>query len=116
MQCGYFDLTIDSSHVSLPFRYTVTAVPTAQNNIADAKVIGYSFPAFQTAITYLDENNTDVRSSVAADVLSSVMRVYVSWDDDPTTQTLTDVQDTLVATSSGKAQMQVTVLFEQLTN
>lgn len=115
-QYGYFDLTIDSSHVSLPFRYTVTAVSTAQNNIADAKVIGYSFPTFQTAITYLDEEHTEVQSSVATDVTSSVMRVYVTWDDNAATQTLNDVQDTAIATSSEKAQMQVTVLFEQLVN
>ena len=114
--CGYFDLTIDSSNVSLAFGYTVTASVCADSDITDAKIVGYSFPGSSNTITYLNNSTPEVHSSAAASVNSSVIRVYVVWDDDDSTQQLNDVEDTLIATSAGEAKIQVSVLFEQQIN
>ena len=107
-------MVIDSSYVSIPFRYTVTATNANTSDIADIKIVGYSFPGSVDYINYLSGNSTSVQSSVAGNVNSSTIRIYVSWNDDVATQTLNDVQDTAIALSSGKAVVSVSVLFEQL--
>ena len=114
--CGYFDLIIDSSNVSVGFRYTVTAANANTSDIADIKIVGYSFPGSVDYITYLSGSTNTVQSSVAGNVNSSTIRIYVSWNDDSATQTLNDVQDTAIALNSGSAVVSVSVLFEQLQN
>lgn len=113
---GYFDLTFDSSRVSLAYRYTITATVDQNSDITDAKIIGYSFPGQQEYITYLDNNITTVTGSANASVNSSIIRVYVSWDDNENTQSLTDAQDTVIAKTAGNAIIHANVLVEQLVN
>ena len=97
-------------------RYTVTASNAATSNIADIKIVGYSFPGQQNYISYLTNGQTSVQSSVAPSVNSVTVRIYVAWDDEAATQTLNDVQDTQIALNNGKAKVDVNVLFEQLVN
>ena len=113
---GYFDLVVDTSEVNLAVRYTVTATNATTSDIADLKIVGYSFPGQQNYITYLENGVNEVHSSLATDVNSSTIRIYVSWNDDSHTETLSDSQDTQIALNSGKALVNVNVLFEQLVN
>ena len=83
---GYFDLVVDTSEVNLAVRYTVTATNATTSDIADLKIVGYSFPGQQNYITYL------------------------------ATETLNDSQDTQIALNNGKAIVEAHVLFEQLVN
>lgn len=115
-QYGYFDLIVDTSEVDLAVKYTVTATLLNTNEIADCKIIGYSFPGQIDTITYLNDSNTEVQGSVAAEYDSSTIRIYVSWDDDEETESLNDTQDTSIALNSGKAVIQANVSFEQLIN
>ncbi len=116
MQCGYFDLVIDSSEVSLAFRYTITVSVTQSSDITDAKIVGYSFPGVQNYITYLNSQSTNIQSSAASSVETSRIRVYVVWDDDENTEDLNDAEDTLIALQSGEAEIEVNVSFEQQLN
>ena len=113
-QYGYFDLIVDTSEVDLAVKYTVTATLLNTNEIADCKIIGYSFPGQIDTITYLNDSNTEVQGSVAAEYDSSTIRIYVSWDDNEETESLNDTQDTSIALNSGKAVIQANVSFEQL--
>lgn len=115
-QYGYFDLVVDTSEVDLAVKYTVTATLLNTNEIADCKIIGYSFPGQIDTITYLNDSNTEVQGSVAAEYDSSTIRIYVSWDDNEETESLNDTQDTSIALNSGKAVIQANVSFEQLIN
>lgn len=115
-QYGYFDLIVDTSEVDLAVKYTVTATLLNTNEIADCKIIGYSFPGQIDTITYLNDSNTEVQGSVAAEYDSSTIRIYVSWDDNEETENLNDTQDTSIALNSGKAVIQANVSFEQLIN
>lgn len=110
---GYFDLTVDTSDVSIPFNYTVTAEPDILNDIDDIKVIGYSLNGNNENITYLNEENTNIINSVYPSSQSSSIRVYVQWVDD-STETLDDDDDTEIALDEGKAVVLVHVLFEQI--
>ena len=115
-QYGYFDLIVDTSEVDLAVKYIVTATLLNTNEIADCKIIGYSFPGQIDTITYLNDSNTEVQGSVAAEYDSSTIRIYVSWDDNEETESLNDTQDTSIALNSGKAVIQANVSFEQLIN
>ncbi len=115
-QYGYFDLIVDTSEVDLAVKYTVTATLLNTNEIADCKIIGYSFPGQIDTITYLNDSNTEVQGSVAAEYDSSTIRIYVSWDDNEETESLNDTQDTSIALNSGKSVIQANVSFEQLIN
>ena len=115
-QYGYFDLIVDTSEVDLAVKYTVTATLLNTNEIADCKIIGYSFSGQIDTITYLNDSNTEVQGSVAAEYDSSTIRIYVSWDDNEETESLNDTQDTSIALNSGKAVIQANVSFEQLIN
>lgn len=113
---GYFDITIDSSNVSLAFNYTVTASVNENSDVTDLKVIGYSFDEGITT-TYLNNSSEAITSSVATNINYSSIRVYVQWDDTTTGVTaMNDIADTLAAVDNGNAIMDVNILFEQTSN
>lgn len=114
--CGYFDLIVDTSEINLAVRYTITTAVDENSDIPDAKIVGYSFPGQQDYITYLDSTENSVSSSSAVSVNTNKIRIYVSWNDNPNTETLNDNQDTQIAVNGGKAKLKATVLFEQLVN
>ena len=114
--CGYFDLIIDTSEINLAVRYTITTAVYENSDIPDAKIVGYSFPGQQDYITYLDSTENSVSSSSAVSVNTNKIRIYVSWNDNPNTETLNDNQDTQIAVNGGNTKLKVNVLFEQLVN
>ena len=114
--CGYFDLIIDTSEINLAVRYTITTAVDENSDIPDAKIVGYSFPGQQDYITYLDSTENSVSSSSAVSVNTNKIRIYVSWNDNPNTETLNDNQDTQIAVNGGNTKLKVNVLFEQLVN
>ena len=114
--CGYFDLIIDTSEINLAVRYTITTAVAENSDIPDAKIVGYSFPGQQDYITYLDSTENSVSSSSAVSVNTNKIRIYVSWNDNPNTETLNDNQDTQIAVNGGNTKLKVNVLFEQLVN
>ena len=109
---GYFDLTIDTSSVTMPFKYSVIASPDATTEISDIKVIGYSLDGNNDVINYLNEENSTIENSVSVDSQNSSIRVYMQWVDDDT-ETLDDDADTELALDGSKAVVLVNVLFEQ---
>ena len=108
---GYFDIIIDGSSISVPFKYTVTNSLANNNEISDLKIIGYSIDN-NNSITYLTEINPNVELNVQANSNSSV-RVYVQWNDDNTTQNSNDTADTLLAQETATGSIVVNVKFEQ---
>ena len=113
MLFGYFDLIIDSSQVSLNYRYTITISTPATSNITDIKLKGYSLDG-GTTITDLSSGVTQITNSVANNVNSVSVRVYVQWSDDSATETMNDISDTSVAVNNGKAIIQANINFEQI--
>ena len=111
---GYYDLIIDSSNVSLPFRFHITCSVAENSDIKDAKIIGYSRNG-NKQITYLDDSATEITDSVADTVDTCSVRVYVKWIDDDSSETMNDVNDTSVAVNSGKAIITTNISFEQIT-
>ena len=111
---GYFDLTIDSSNVTLAFRYTVTASFAAGNDIQDMKIIGYALDGNYQNITYLTNSVPNAAHRVSANENSSTMRVYIQWVDGDQNEALNDIDDTNIAKTSGKTVIKANVSFEQM--
>lgn len=109
---GYYDLNFDTSNVSLPFTYTISTAVAATNEIADVKVTGYSLDGGTTIID-LPSGTMNVTGSLAANINSYSIRVYVQWFDD-NTQTLDDDADTLLAQDGADAIVSVNVSLEQI--
>ena len=111
---GYFDLTVDSSNVTLPFKYTVTTSFSAGNSIQDMEIIGFSLNGDNTNITYLDNIVTEASNTVLATDNSSSMRIYVQWVDGGQNEALNDIADTEVAKIDGKTVIVANVSFDQM--
>lgn len=109
---GYFDIAVDGSGVSVPFKYTVTSTLGTDNEISDLKIIGYSIGNNNNTITYLTQLNPNVELNVQPNTNSTV-RIYVQWDDDSSTQSLNDIEDTSLAEDEATGSIIVNVRFEQ---
>ena len=109
---GYFDIAVDGSGVSVPFKYTVTSTLGTDNEISDLKIIGYSIGNNNNTITYLTQLNPNVELNVQPNTNSTV-RIYVQWDDDSSTQSLNDTSDTSLAEDEATGSIIVNVRFEQ---
>lgn len=122
---GYLDLDIDSSKVTVPFTVTVnTSINEASSLITDFVVSGYSLDGGTTIIDLttaddtsqdagIDVTNNDVTTfsvNIAADVDSTVIRLYTTWLDDG----LDSAEDTALGISGGTAILDVNLSFEQI--
>ena len=111
---GYYDLIIDSSNVSLPFRFHITCSVAENSDIKDAKIIGYSRNGI-SQITYLDDSKKEITDSVSETVDTCSVRVYVKWIDNDSSETMNDTNDTSVAINNGNAIITTNISFEQIT-
>lgn len=109
---GYFDIVVDGSSISVPFKYTVTSILGNNNEISDLKIIGYSIDNNNDSITYLTDLNPNVEINVQPNTNSTV-RVFVQWNDDTNTENLNDTEDTFLAQDEAIGSIIVTVKFEQ---
>ena len=110
---GYFELNVDCSNVSLPFKYTTTCSLASGNNITDLKITGFSLDNSSTITSYVNDVSTPIINYVQASATTSKIKVYVQWEDNVSGENLNDVQDTSIAINGGKAMVDVTVRFEQ---
>lgn len=107
---GYFDLNIDSSKVSVPFKLTVTsAINETSTLTTDLKVSGYSIDGGD--IVELTDDALNFSCNVAQDTDSTLVRVYTTWVDDGQDSK----EDTELGITGGTAILDVTLDFEQIT-
>ena len=107
---GYFDLSIDSSNVNVPFTITVnSSINESSSLTTDFVVSGYSLDN-GTTITDLADGETSFSHDIAKDVDSTIIRVYTTWLDDG----LDSKEDTALGISGGTAILDVNLKFEQI--
>lgn len=109
---GYFDINVDSTDVSVRFKYTITCSPSETNNISDLKPIGYSLNGNNDSIIYLTETNSTIENYLLSYETTSSIRVYVKWIDD-STEILNDTADTDLSQDQAIGKLDVNVKFEQ---
>ncbi len=110
---GYFDVNVDSTNVSVRFKYTITCSSPNSNQISDLKPIGYSLNGNNDTIIELTNTNYTIENYLLSYETTSSIRVYVKWIDD-LTESLNDLEDTTLAQDNSIGKVDVNVKFEQM--
>lgn len=111
---GYFDLDFDFSDADVTFKYEINVSADAESSVQDLVSTGYSiddgeiinFNNFNETIsdTILLNSNTKRRK----------IRVYILWNDDEETSSMTNEADTLSAKEDKPALLDVNISFTQV--
>lgn len=110
---AYFDLNINSANSNVGF--TVTVTPTINENSTlseDFVVLGYSIDGADTITKLSDDNASSFSHTVSKETTSSLIRVYITWEDDGTDS----IEDTNLGILGGNLITDVYLKFEQLTD
>ena len=113
---GYFDLTFDFSDADVSFEYEITTTPDENSSVQDLVTTGYSiddgekisFENYNTPISEIIE--------LASNVATRKVRIYIMWNDNENTQTMTNAADTSSTTSENSPLLNVNISFTQITD
>lgn len=113
---GYFDLNFDFSNADVSFEYEITTTPDENSLVKDLVVTGYSIDGGEK-VTF-EEYNTPIKEIIALsdDVEARSLRVFILWDDNEETQTMSNEDDTLSTTTENPAILHVDISFTQITD
>ena len=112
---GYFDLNLDFSNVDVSFKYDISVSADENSSVQDLVAIGYSLDDGEKIIF---ENYNDPISEIielSSELDTRKVRVYIMWDDDESSQTMTNDDDTLSTSSESQPLLHVNVSFTQIT-
>ena len=112
---GYFDLNLDFSNADVSFKYEITASADENSSVQDLVSIGYSIDDGEK-ITFENYNTpiTDI-IKLTDHIPSRKIRVYIMWNDNTDTQTMTNDADTISTISENTPLLHVNVSFTQIT-
>ena len=112
---GYFDLNLDFSDADVSFKYEIISSADENSSVKDLVATGYSIDDGEK-ITF--ENYNDPISEtieLTSNIKTRKIRIYIMWNDNETTQTMTNDDDTISTTSENPALFHVNVSFTQIT-
>ena len=113
---GYCDIVIDSTNVDVNFEITIQAKVPATSTITDLIVTDYIINPSDTnttKITYTELQ--EIHIPVVHNTPQTVIRLYIEWDDDPTTQTMDNEADTNAAVNTAsEALIEINTRFTQV--
>lgn len=113
---GYFDLNLDFSNADVSFQYEITASADENSSVKDLVATGYSIDDGEK-ITF--ENYNDPITEIielSSNIETRKIRVYIMWNDDAETQSMTNDDDTLSTSSENPPLLHVNVSFTQITD
>ena len=112
---GYFDLLFDFSNIDVSFCYEIITNVSSESAVKDFVVTGYQIDN-QDIVTF-DTFNQSIKEDIllSSDIKERKIRVFIKWDDNPTTSTMDNLADTTSTISDDNAAiMDVKVSFTQL--
>lgn len=115
---GYCDIVIDSTNVDVNFQITLIAKIPTESAIKDLRVTDYIINPSETntnkvAYTELEE----IQIPVVHNTPQTSIRLFIEWDDNPTTQTMDNEADTNAAVDiSSEALIEINTNFTQVNN
>lgn len=112
---GYFDLNLDFTDVDVSFQYDISVSTDENSSVQDLVAIGYSLDDGEKIIF---ENYNDPISEIvelSSELDTRKVRVYIMWNDDETSQSMTNDADTLSTSSESQPLLHVNVSFTQIT-
>ena len=113
---GYCDIVIDSTNVDVNFEITVQAKVPTTSAITDLIVTDYIINPSDTnttKITYTELQ--EIHIPVVHNTPQTVIRLYIEWDDNPTTQSMDNEADTNAAVNiASEALIEINTRFTQV--
>ena len=113
---GYCDIVIDSTKVDVNFEITIQAKVPATSTITDLIVTDYIINPRNTNTTKIAYTELqEIHIPVVHNTPQTVIRLYIEWDDDPTTQTMNNEADTNAAVNiASEALIEINTRFTQV--
>lgn len=115
---GYCDIVIDSSNVDVNFQISLIAKVPPESAIVDLRVTDYIINPSDTNTTKLEYSELEeIQIPVIHNTPKTTIRLFIKWDDDPTTQKMDNEADTNAAVdTSSEALIEINTNFTQVTN
>ena len=111
---GYFDLNLDFSGTSVSFKYEINTSVAENSSVKDLVTTGYSIDNGEK-ISFSNYNEPISETiSLGSKITARKIRIYVLWNDDETTSSMTNEEDTLSTSSDIPALLHVDISFTQL--
>lgn len=113
---GYFDLNLDFSNIDVSFKYEIDVSSAEDSSVKDLVATGYSIDDGEKIM--FENYNTPISEIIKlSDTIDSRnIRVYIMWNDDDESQTMTNIDDTISTSSEKPPLLNVNVSFTQITN
>lgn len=113
---GYCDIVIDSKNVDVNFEINILATVPSTSSIVDLRVTDYTINPSETNTTKTPYTEAqEIHIPVVHNTEQTVIRLYIKWDDDPTTQTMDNEADTNAAVNTAsEALIEINTKFTQV--
>ena len=111
---GYFDLDFDFKDADVSFKYEINVSAAENSSVKDLVVTGYSVDDGETiSFETFDQPISDT-ILLNSDIKQRKIRVYILWNDDAETETMSNEDDTASAISDTPALLSVNISFTQV--
>lgn len=116
---GYFDLNFDFSGADVSFKYEITPSVDSSSSVKDLVATGYSIAdnggEFGNRVN-LENYNDKISDTVLLNspVKKRTIRIYILWNDDETSQEMSDDEDTNSTKSEKDPLFHVNIIFTQV--
>lgn len=112
---GYFDLNFDFSDADVSFKYEITSSADENSSVKDLVATGYSIDDGEK-INFENYNDPITENiQLSSNIQTRKVRIYIIWNDDEASQTMTNTDDTISTTAENPALFHVNVAFTQIT-
>jgi len=112
---GYFDLNFDFSNADVSFQYEIKATADENSSVQDLVTTGYSIDDGE--IINFENYNDPITEIIklSDNVETRKLRVYIKWNDNEDSQSMTNSDDTISTTSENPPLLNVNISFTQIT-
>lgn len=116
---GYFDLNFDFSGADVSFKYEITPSVDSSSSVKDLVATGYSIAdnggEFGNRVN-LKNYNDKISDTILLNspVKKRTIRIYILWNDDETSQKMSDDEDTNSTKSEKDPLFHVNIIFTQV--
>jgi len=106
---GYFDLNFDFSNADVSFQYEIKATADENSSVQDLVTTGYSIDDGE--IINFENYNDPITEIIklSDNVETRKLRVYIKWNDNEDSQSMTNSDDTISTTSENPPLLNVNI-------
>lgn len=110
---GYFDLNLDYSDADVSFEYVITTKVSENSPVKDLVATGYSIDDNEKIV--FDSFNSPISDTILLNSGTGTrkIRIYIMWNDDEATQTMSNSEDAIATNSITPATFDVNISFTQ---